>query len=297
MPNALILSLLLSPAVCLGGRAASAPPTTTPPPAGTTAPASPPSTAPPSTPVEAPATLPLAAPEPAIVELLTRLERASDDLQQFQAVVAYEKYDELTGGAELQFGRLLYVREAGATRLGVLFNEYVDAAGRSDTLEQWYVFADGWLCEIDRTRKQFIKRQIVPPGKTFDPLKLGEGPFPLPVGQRKDEVLARFEVSAAPPPEARLLKALDMAAVSALRLVPKSGTPAAEEFVRVDLYYDTATMLPVGVVAVDPVGNRKTVRLSKLVRNGGLSSEDRTLLSVETPDPAMWTVDVRPWQE
>jgi len=248
--------------------------------------------------------------DPATLELLSALERASDDLRHFDAVIVYEKFHALTDGAELQYGRVVYDRatpapgtaDAARTRLGVFFDEYVDSTGRSEAVQQRFVFADGWLAEIDPGRRQFIKRQIVPAGERFDPLKLGEGPFPLPIGQRRDEVLARFDASSAPVPTARLLERIDKAAIEegrvrALRLIPRAGTREAEDFATLDLYYDRETLLPIGVVATSPEGDRKTVRLSKLRRNEPLGDELLQMLNVDTPkDTAGWTIDVRPWK-
>jgi len=39
----------------------------------------------------------------------------------------------------------------------------------------------------------FQKRQVVAPGESFDPLSI-DGPFPLPLGQKRETVLARFDV-------------------------------------------------------------------------------------------------------
>ena len=233
--------------------------------------------------------------DPAIDALLDELESAGEDLRDFQARMSYEKADALTG-AELRYGRVVYRRgtEGGST-LGLWFDEYVDASGRMDKVDELYVFTEGWLVEVDAARKQFIKRQIVPPGKTFDPLKLGEGPFPLPVGQRKAEVLARFLVSEAPPPSSRLLSGLEKEDLRTLRLVPLPGTRESRDFESVDLYYDRATLLPVGVVAAAPDKSVKTVRLRGLQRNEGLAEELLAKLSVATPDPREWIIDIRPW--
>jgi hypothetical protein len=248
--------------------------------------------------------------DPATLELLSALERASDDLRHFEAAIVYERFHALTDGAELQYGRVIFDRTPAATgstdgartRLGVFFDEYVDSTGRSEAVQQRFVFADGWLSEVDPGRRQFIKRQLVPAGERFDPLKLGEGPFPLPIGQRRAEVLARFEPSAASAPAVRLLefitaKAIQEGQVRSLRLVPRANTREAEDFATLDLYYDRDSLLPIGVVATSPEGDRKTVRLSKLRRNEPLSEAQLQMLNVDTPaDTAGWTIDVRPWK-
>jgi hypothetical protein len=55
--------------------------------------------------------------EPEVEKLLDELEHAAEKLRDFRATVAYEKFDALTGGAELQYGRLLYLKDGSAVRL------------------------------------------------------------------------------------------------------------------------------------------------------------------------------------
>jgi hypothetical protein len=134
----------------------------------------------------------------------------------------------------------------------------------------------------------------VPPGKTLDPLKLGEGPFPLPIGQSRDEVLARFDVTKPEElPDEALLKDIDMA--DGLLLVPKPGTEEFNEFARVEIFYDRATSLPVGIFAVEADAGRKIVRLRNLKRNPTLDEATLKKLDIAEPDPKEWRIDIRPW--
>ena len=44
------------------------------------------------------------------------------------------------------------------------------------------------------SQKKLSRYQIVREGQHNDPLKLGEGPMPLPIGQRKADIVRRFSV-------------------------------------------------------------------------------------------------------
>ena len=139
---------------------------------------------------------PTTQPQPDPVEdLLDRLERSSADLRDFQARIRYDIWDAVTEEKHIRSGELIYQIDPddGSKRFAILFDTFI-FGNRQEKEAKHYIFADGWMVEVDHKRKQFIKRQIVAPGKTFDPLKLGEGPFPLPIGQPKSEVLARFDV-------------------------------------------------------------------------------------------------------
>ena len=258
-----------------------------------------------SVPHEPPTTQPQPEAEPDPVEdLLDRLERSSADLRDFQARIRYDIWDAVLEGKQIRAGRLIYQVNPvdGTKRFAILFDTFI-SDGRREDQQRHYIFADGWLVEIDHERKQFIKRQIVAPGKTFDPLKLGEGPFPLPIGQPKNEVLARFDVKLLDAPsDLFLAKMLTNRDVEGMVLFPKPRTPEAEKFQRVELFYDRETMLPIGINAVaadaidpsDPDSrNRKMVLLLDLKRNEGV---DESILSIEEPDKRQWDIDIRPWE-
>jgi len=195
---------------------------------------------------------------------------------------------------EIRGGEILYdVRpDDGSRRFAILVTS-VSIANRRNNQNKRYIFDGSWFVEIDYDNHMFTKRQIVAPGERFDPLKLGEGPFPLPVGQRRDDVLARFEASLLEGTQHKVLaKFLADKAVEGLKLVPRPSTPQAEEIAEVEIFYDAATLLPLGIVLTETNGDRKTVMLRHIKRNEGI---DESKLSIEAPDPKDWQIDVRPW--
>lgn len=228
-------------------------------------------------------------------ELLDRLETAAADLESFTAEIIYENWDDLLGRREIRQGKIIYQidPDTDAKNFAILF-ESLTVNQRRQTRLRHFVFRDRWLAEIDHEAKQFIKRELVPPGRQLDPLKLGEGPVPLPIGQPKDEVLKRFKATLIDPPddELALLRGLDE--VDGLRLIPREGSPEARDYQRIDLYYDRATSLPVGINVIEANSNRKTVRLRNMQRNPELTDEQVEQLSIDEPDPREWSIDIRP---
>jgi hypothetical protein len=229
-----------------------------------------------------------------VEELLDRLERSADDLSGFKATILYVKESALLGRKEIRRGELIYQLDVAGDKRFALFFDQLQIGSRLERRQRNYVFDGRWLAEIDHENKQFIKREIVPPGEHLDPLKLGEGPFPLPVGQAKADVRGRFDVEPALLPEEGPLSRLQD--VDGLRLVPKPQRPEAEEYELIDLFYDRATLLPVGIVAVEVNGDRKIVRLDDAQRNPPLDEADRARLSIDEPDPTQWHVYVTPWE-
>lgn len=238
-----------------------------------------------------------------VIELLDKLEKSTIELRDFQAKIRYSTWDAALEQLQLRTGELIYQvkPEDSSKRFAILFDTLIVGTRKQDH-NKHYIFADSWLVEIDHESKHFLKRQIVAPGKKFDPLKLGEGPFPLPLGQSKDEVLARFNVKLLEKPSdeflAGKLAGLD---VKGMVLFPKPNTPEAEKFSKVELFYDSKMLLPIAINAVaaelvdpdDPNSrNRKTVWLRDVKRNQGI---DESKLSIAEPDKTQWTIDVRQW--
>ncbi len=264
---------------------------------------------------DAPATAPHAAPPPPAASprpeagspddaadadvLLRRLEENARDLRSFGASVIYRTWDSVLEKRETRQGALVYqVAEGGKRRFGILFTKRILNDRQREQRKQ-FVFDGDWLVEIDHETKMFIKRQVVPPGEKFDPLKLGEGPFPLPIAQARDDVVARFEATTLDRPgdewlAARLESRIERGEVEGLLLVPKPQTPLAEDLARVELFYDRATLLPVGVHTVEPKGDSKTAFLSDVERNQPIDPE---MLRIDEPDPRLWQIDIRPWGE
>ena len=239
--------------------------------------------------------------DPALDELLDTLETSADDLKSFTARIVYRKFDDLLGRRETRSGDLIVLSEpvpdapgAFKRKFAILFDTLVIDTRKSD-VKKHYIFDGRWLAEIDHEHKLYVSREIVPPGRVLDPLKLGEGPFPLPIGQRKQRVLERFVVDWAPRPSG-LLDELNPEDVLGITLSPRMGTDEAEVFRRVEIYYDKQTLLPVGIDTLEVNGDRKTVLLRNLQRNPDLDEETLEKVTIERPSTDDWTIDEFKWE-
>ncbi len=228
-------------------------------------------------------------------DLLARLEVAAADLREFQAEITYWKWDAALERQLIYQGRVIYqVQPDGARRFAILLDFQI-VNDRKRKINKQYIFDGSWLIEVDHDAKVWIKRQIVPPGEHFDPLKLGEGPFPLPVGQPAKEVLARFVAMAlAAPQDSMLAKALADTPAEGLLLVPRPGTQEAKDIRQAEIFYDPKLLLPIGLCLTETSGDRKTVVLRNPKRNQGV---DEGLLKVVEPDPKEWRIVVEPFRE
>ena len=230
-------------------------------------------------------------------ELLERLEAAHAAVTSFSSPLTYRKEYALEGDHETRLGEVA-LRGHGIDREIVLFFELViDASGHGTDDARYHVYKDGWWTEVNPGRKQVLARQMQPAGSIRDPFDLGEGPLPLPIGQKASRVLARFEVRLGEKPDDIVLHGITDPHV--LHLEPRAGTPAAEDIESIDLLYDRETLLPVGLLVVDRTGDRTTAWLRKpraAVDDtvfAGRAGEARTLIERAGTDSA-WTVDRKP---
>lgn len=250
--------------------------------------APPASPAPPSTP-----SIP-AAPPGDVDRLLASVERVAATLRDFRAAVTVETTDDITGDTERRLGKVVLSQQEGvptSRAFAVILEKFIDGTGRVDDRPVRYLYADGWLTEADFRERTLIRRQLARPGEPYDPLKPGEGPVPLPIGQRAADVRARFEpsVSGDAPPKA---VGAANAAVVGLKLVPRPGM-ADRDLIDATVWYDAATFVPRAVDARRRNG-RTLVLLRDPVVNGGLDDAQRSLLALAEGVTAGWRVDERP---
>jgi hypothetical protein len=152
-------------------------------------------------------------------DVLRALELSDQGLTTFQASVRYDQVFELQGDRQIRDGTLSFEAPSGkARRFGVRFTRF--RVGDVIHDEDLSLTFDGrWLYEKSMAKKQFITREIVAEGENSDPLRLGQGPFPLPIGQKRDDILARFDVTL-------------LGAIEELAAHETSEQAALEEFVK-----------------------------------------------------------------
>lgn len=229
-----------------------------------------------------------------IDSILLRLEHVGKNLRSFTANVALSETDALTADEFGRIGSVLYDRpEQGEAKLKVDFARKV-VADRSQEQRITYLLADGWLTERDYRTKTEVRRQVLRPGETLDLLKLGEGPFPLPIGQDVAQVHRLFIVSI---PAADQTADPDLpppAHSDALRLAPRPNTQFARQFQSIDVWVDQATDMPVRIVTTDASGNViRTTDLSNIQVNSPIAENQFEL----PPIDSSWNRHEEPFSE
>ena len=132
-------------------------------------------------------------------QLLDALETADKDIDRLSAGVRYTKVFAIAGDAQQREGVLRF--QIRPRKMFEIEFRTLRVGDEVHDVQQTFVFNGQWFTEVYPDEKLMIHRRVVPEGEAMDPFDLEQGPFPLPIGQRKDVILERFNASLAPPGE------------------------------------------------------------------------------------------------
>jgi len=248
----------------------------------------PPQAGEPAAPVETPAPT---APGTSVDEVLDALDRQGDQMKDFTADVALTEMDELTKDSSTRAGKLKFQRlPEDDARIRVTFETRSAGEGKPKPEKIEYLLEGGWLTERNYRRKDNVRRQVLKPGEKINLLKLGEGPFPLPIGQAKEDVKEMFEVAVIPAaPD-------DPAGTIHGRLTPKPRTQFERKFKSIDVWVDPKAQMPRRIETLDRNEQmRQTTDLENVKANTGLNDADFKLDSVSPKDG--WKLRDEPYED
>lgn len=239
-------------------------------------------------------------------DLLSALERADQGIDTLSATVRYDRLFKLTGDRQIRDGRL-YFRQGpapeGAKKRPRSFGVHFKTLLLDDRLSddpQIFVFDGAWFVEKRPAEKRFTKREVARAGEDFDPLKVGEGPMPLPIGQKAADIKAKYRAELLDPTDG--LSAEQIAGLPLLnkwwqlRLTPhpvavEPGKPRPrEEFKEIRLWYQQDTLLPRMARTTSRGGDESFVTLLDLEINKPLPPE--ALDASEPPASEGWDVQI-----
>ena len=236
--------------------------------------------------------LPKAA-DPKAVAILDRLEKAGDLYQRLQANVKVHLRDAVEN--RIQTGVVKY--EAGTkvqpAKFAVNFESFQrdDLPATKDPID--YAFDGQWFTIVKHKAQQMTRFQVARPGQAVQPLAIGQGPFPLPLGQKTDEVLKYFtvttEMARLRRPDQEIPKNADY-----VLLTTKPEHLKRLGFVYLEIWVDRTTNLPVKVVQHEGTpGGAMTKAISATL------SEEKKVDGFEPatffpPRKIGWSYDVKP---
>ena len=222
-------------------------------------------------------------------QILDALDARGHGLKDFAGDVALDETDSLSGDVSTLKGKVWFGDKGdGNSRIRVSFTSKTVNGKAAANYHKEYVLDNGWLVDRDYRQKIEVNRQVLKPGQKANLLKLGEGPFPLPIGQPREEVLKMFDVK-------RISAGKDDPAGTVhIELIPKEKTRFARKFKKLDVYVDVKTNFPRRISTI-ATGNdeEKATDLGQVNVNVGVKDADFKLEDVGND----WTRKTEPMDE
>jgi hypothetical protein len=226
-------------------------------------------------------------------DLLRALEDSDKNLTDLTAGIRYDLLKGIAGDQQIRVGEVA-LKNTQPRSFAVKFRE-LQVGTRVDAIAQTYAFDGRFFVEKDDTTKLYVKREIVREGEATDPLKVGQGPFPLPIGQAASEILGRYDATLVEATAGLVANtASEQAALEGfvdgckqLVLTPKAGTSA--DLVKIQLWYRQVDgrWLPRMARTTNQQEDVAIIQLINIKLNAGLGSD---ALAADAPTEAGWTV-------
>lgn len=192
----------------------------------------------------------------AVDDILDALDASGKNLNSFTADVKLSETDAATGDQSTRSGKVWYQLDpSGSARIRVAFDKKQVGEKISDDKIEYLLAGPDLIDRTYRARTQ-VTRHILKPGEKMNLFRLGEGPFPLPIGQSKDDVHAAFDVRKIEPGKQ------DPPNTVHIQLTPKAGTRLEKRFTTIDVWVDLRNHFPSRIETLDK--NQTTIRATDL---------------------------------
>ncbi len=235
-----------------------------------------------------------AADDEVVDQILTRLEsRQIDDLK---AKVIWESGDAINPAGTLKkMGEIWYRQDKPVAQFKVRFSRKI-VAKRAIDLNEEHLFNGETYTELNEETKSVISRVIRDAEDKRNPYKVGEGAFPLPFGQRKEDILREFEVTRLLPTDK------DPRNTDHLKLIPRKNTVSSQRYRAVEFWINKPDAEPAGLpvkvrtIEKSPAADEQSyidVLFENIQINSGIGAG---LFQIETPDGFQETYETREGQ-
>ncbi|MBN1943324.1 MAG: outer membrane lipoprotein carrier protein LolA [Phycisphaerae bacterium] len=187
--------------------------------------------------------------------ILDRLEKAGDAFTTLRTDIRYEVVNRMTGEKEQRTGWAAYQKETKdqPAKFRVNFQTLRLEEGPETRNQVDYVFDGRFVTKDQYNTKTRTQWQVAAEGEKIEPLKIGKGPFPVPFGQKTNDVLALLQARTRNPDPS------DPPDTDYLKLTPLPGKEKDVNFNRLEMWISRKTDLPVKLIARDENENIKTV--------------------------------------
>ncbi len=216
---------------------------------------------------------------PEVGAVLDRLERADAELMDLRAKVRYSVLQLIKANkddpddVQHYVGSIRFLKQPGPTQFFIHFEKRSRDNKWVNDAKQWFIFDGEWLTTAKENGKTVEREQIVRPGEKSEFYKLGQGPFPLPFGQKKADVLEHFYVQLAPPSQD------DPKSTDHLICTTKPDSSMVNQFERIDLFVSNDEKSGLSGLSIKIIvenvkdQTRETITFSEIRRNKGLQRD------------------------
>ena len=219
--------------------------------------------------------------DPRVDRILTRLE--GREVHDLHAKVSWKlRYiiDEEDEAVTKQ-GELWYQQQDPVAKFLVHFSKKI-SANRLHKLDERHLFDGRWYVKLDSETKSVTRQEIRRESDRANPYKLGEGPFPVPFGQKKAAILDEFDVTLVAPAEG------DPPDTDHLKLTPREDSETGQSYKYVDVWVlreGPLNGLPIKVNAGKRAGTGQlnsiiTIAFEDIQLNQGFSG---SIFEIKTP--------------
>ncbi|MFP4139625.1 MAG: LolA family protein [Phycisphaerae bacterium] len=220
--------------------------------------------------------------DPAVAKILDGMESAGT-YRTIRANIVYQVYDRLEGTREIRKGTVYHAKgdpnDPNATdRFAVHFNTLQRNKGPAIRERIRYAFDGKWFTIAKERVKQIHRIQVARGGQRVEPMRLGRGPFPLPFGQKTEDMVRFFELDTRDP------KSSDPNGTSYIELVTKPRYRRHVNFLKLEMWIDRRTNRPVKIVSHqgDPTKKKHWARRRELSRRDIIKRTTVTFDDVKT---------------
>lgn len=185
-----------------------------------------------------------AALDPGVEKILDRLEARGREIKDIEAPLSFVKRDPVFESTERFEGTLFFIEEKPNPRFLIQFDRSIQD-NRKIEKKEWHVFDGRWYIEAREKTSTIVKHEVLRPDEKREVFRLGQGPFPLPFGQKKDDILRHFTVKlVAPAPK-------DPPDTDHLECTPLKTSEMDRKYEKVHFFIDRKLALPVRVQTVE----------------------------------------------
>lgn len=192
--------------------------------------------------------------------ILDRLQTAGDKYTTLTADVDYTVEMRMTGETENRTGWVAF--QKSTDKMPDMFRIHFDTLkldqGKKTVSQLDYIFDGQWLTIAKHNIKSMTRMQVAQPGEKVEALRIGKGPFPVPFGQKTDDMIKCLQITTREPsPD-------DPKNTDYLKLIPRKDYEDQLNFRKMEMWIDRDTNLPVKVVVKDKNKNVTTAGFSNI---------------------------------